>query len=118
MINQRHATGAAVLAGLLVGGGAYAARHEVAPHAAAFASERARLEQRHAGIPHVRLLRWSPPPHRKLHAPALGAPVPATTPAPAPAVAPPPPVAASSAPSTHTSPTGSSENDHEGGSDD
>jgi len=106
MSRQTNVAGAAVLAGLIAGGGVYAAGHRVSdPALAASAEARAAVTRTHLVVRHGALLHWHPPNVPKLRTPALSS---ATTPLPAaiPQAAP-VPVVAASAPSTHTSPAGS-----------
>jgi outer membrane murein-binding lipoprotein Lpp len=121
--------GAAALAGLLVAGGAYAARHDVGlgPAVQASAAARARLEQELAPGRERRAathtLVWRPPhvPRIRVHAPPA-APAAASVPAPAyvtaaPALAAAPVTRTSPAPpTTRTSPVGG--DDEGGGGDD
>jgi hypothetical protein len=117
---QTNVAGAAVLAGLIAGGGVYAAGHRVSdPGIAASADARAILMDIHpTAFQRARLLRWHPVAvpkhvHIKVHAAAAAAP------APAPAVAVAAPVVAPSAPTTHTSPAASGDDGSEsGGGDD
>jgi hypothetical protein len=102
--------GAAILAGLIVGGGAYAARHGVgAPGTDASAAARSGVTRQIPKVPHVRLAEWHPVrlPHTatRVAAPVAVTPAPmATTPA--------------QAPVTRTSPAASGDDSGEGGSDD
>jgi len=116
--------GAAVLAGLIVAGGGYAARHDVGLGSGLQASAVARTQLEHEltlGRPRHRaphLLAWHPPRVPKIHvhprpAPAVVAAAPVfSTAAPAPVVAAAP--VAASAPVTRTSPVGGDD----GGGDD
>lgn len=71
MTRQPAVVGAAVLAGLIVGGGAYTARHGVSD-AALSSSARARSGlERQAGPLHVRLLHWHQPRVPATRPPAL-----------------------------------------------
>ena len=115
--------GAAVLAGLLVAGGSYAARHDVGLGSAlpASAGARIRLERELAAgyMPHHRrpgLLAWHPPHVPKIH---VRPPAPVTVVAAVPVAPPVAPIAApvpvaTSAPVTRTSPVGGDD----GGGDD
>ncbi len=125
MITHPSVAGAAVLAGLLVAGGSYAARHDVGLGSAlpASADARMRLEReltagyaRHERRPHV--LAWHAPHVPRIHVPRPPAPVAVVTAVPAAPVAvaatAPVPVA-TSAPVTRTSPVGGGD---DGGGDD
>lgn len=123
MIAHPSVAGAAVLAGLIVAGGGYAARHDVGLGSGLQASAVARTQLEHEltlGRPRHRaphLLAWHPPRVPKIHVHPRPAPVAAaapvfTTAAPAPVVAAAP--VAASAPVTHTSPVGGDD----GGGDD
>jgi hypothetical protein len=116
--------GAAVLAGLIVAGGGYAARHDLGLGSGLQASALARTQLEHeltSGVPRRRaphLMAWHPPRVPKIHvhprpAPVVVAAAPVvTTVAPAPVVAAAP--VATSAPVTRTSPVGGDD----GGGDD
>lgn len=111
--------GAAVLAGLLVGGGAYTARHGVdGPALAASAAARGGLIRQAPSVPRAHLHRWKPvhvPKHPRTAAPPPpAAPAPIATQA---AVAAPAVVATASQPTTRTSPV-ASDDSGEGGGDD
>lgn len=100
MSSQPYIAGAAIMAGLIVGGAAYSARHGVGqPSMSGSAAARAGVEARIPGIPRARLAEW--------HAPRIPAPSSRSL-APA-AVAAPTPVAAPSQgpPTTRTSPVSS-----------
>jgi hypothetical protein len=108
VISHPSVAGAAVMAGLMVAGGAYAARHDVGLGSGlqASATARVRLEQelplgreRHA-VRHI--LSWHPPHVPKIH--VHRAPTPVTIAAPTPTYVTAAPVAAA-APVTRTSPT-------------
>ncbi len=126
MIAHPSVAGAAVLAGLLVAGGSYAARHDAGLGSAlpASAAARARLERelsagyaRHHRQTH--LLAWQAPhvPKIRVRPPAPPVTVVATAPAPAPVATPVATAApvATSAPVTRTSPVGGGD---DGGGDD
>jgi hypothetical protein len=112
--------GAAVLAGLLVGGGAYTARHGVdGPALAASAAARGGLIRQAPSVPRAHLHRWKPvhvPKHPRTAAPppaaAASAPIAVQAAVAAPAV-----VATASQPTTRTSPV-ASDDSGEGGGDD
>src|SRR3954452_4054667 len=114
MSRQTNVAGAAVLAGLIAGGGVYAAGHRVGDPAAS-ADARAALTQVHPVVHRTELLRWHPP---AIPAPVGGGAASSPPAAPAQTVA--VPVVAASAPSTHTSPAGSGDegNETEVGGDD
>lgn len=111
--------GAAVLAGLIVGGGAYTARHGVdGPALAASAEARSGLTRQAPSVPRTHLKRWKPAhvpkrPPRAAAPPAAPAPtVPQTAPAAAPVV-----VATAAQPTTRTSPVASDDSGEGGGND-
>ena len=105
MSRQTNVAGAAVLAGLIAGGGVYAAGHRVGdPAITASADARAALVRVHPVVHHGTLLRWHPP---KTPKPAGGG-VPSQQPAVVSQAAP-APVVTASAPVTHTSPAGSAD---------
>jgi hypothetical protein len=110
--------GAAVLAGLLVGGGAYTARHGVdGPALAASAAARGGLIRQAPSVPRAHLHRWKPvhvPKHPRTAAPPPAASAPIAIQA---AVAAPAVVATASQPTTRTSPV-ASDDSGEGGGDD
>ena len=112
--------GVAVLAGLIVGGGAYTARHGVdGPALAASADARSVLTRQSRSVPRAHLERWKPvhvpkPPTRA--AAPSAAPAPATTVTPAAAA--PVVVANASQPTTRTSPVASDDSGERGGGDD
>jgi hypothetical protein len=112
--------GAAVLAGLIVGGGAYTARHGVdGPALAASAAARGGLIRQAPSVPRAHLHRWKPvhvPQHPRTAAPppAAAASAPIAVQA---AVAAPVVVATASQPTTRTSPV-ASDDSGEGGGDD
>jgi hypothetical protein len=128
VITHPSVAGAAVLAGLIVAGGSYAARHDVGLGSAlpASADARMRLEREltagyagHHRRPH-HLLAWHAPHVPKIHVRPPAPPVAVVTAAPAPVVvaAPavaPTPVATSAPATTRTSPVGG---DDGGGGDD
>ena len=110
---------AAVLAGLIVGGGAYTARHGVdGPALAASAAARSGLIRQAPSMPRAHLHRWKPvhvPQHPRTAAPPpAAASAPIAVPA---AVAAPAVVATASQPTTRTSPV-ASDDSGEGGGDD
>ena len=117
MLQPTTITGAAVLAGLIVGGGAYTARHGVdGPALAASAATRAELTRTAPTPPRAHLIRWNPVhvPQR----PRVAAPPPAATPPIATQVAAAPVAVATAAPpTTRTSPV-ASDDSGEGGGDD
>lgn len=121
MSRQTNVARAAVLAGLIAGGGVYAAGHRVSdPAITASASARATLAGVHPVVRHGGLLRWHPPKMPKTPktptapAPAQGLAIAATS------QAVPAPVVAASAPTTQTSPAGSGDDgtEAEAGGDD
>jgi hypothetical protein len=109
-----------VLAGLIVGGGAYTARHGVdGPALAASAAARSGLIRQAPSMPRAHLHRWKPvhvPKHPRTAAPppAAAASAPIAVQA---AVAAPVVVATASQPTTRTSPV-ASDDSGEGGGDD
>jgi hypothetical protein len=111
--------GAAVLAGLIVGGGAYTARHGVdGPALAASAAARSGLTRQAPSVPRAHLARWKPvhvPKHsRPPAAPPSAAPAPFVT---QPAAAAPVAVATASQPTTRTSPVSGDDSGEGGGND-
>ena len=118
MTSHPSVAGAAVLAGLLVAGGSYAARHDVGlgPALQASAAARLRLEQElPMGLPRratIHTLQWHPPHVPRIHVqprPPASAPTYATAaPIATPAVAATAPVTRTSPapPTTRTSPVG------------
>ena len=117
MSRQTNVAGAAVLAGLIAGGGIYAAGHRVGdPALTASADARTTLLRVHpTATRHPHLLAWhpvEPPKHTRPHAaPATSVSAPAVAAASV-------PVAVASAPATHTSPAGSGDDGTESGGDD
>lgn len=110
MNTQPAVAGAAILAGLIVGGGAYAARHGVgAPGTDASAAARSGVVRQIPDGPHVRLAEWHPVrvprPAAPVAAPVAAAPTPVVT-------------APASAPVTRTSPAASGDDSGSEGSDD
>ena len=124
MIAHPSVAGAAVLAGLIVAGGGYAARHDMGLGNGLAASADARIQMEHKlvlGPPRhraPRVLAWHPPHVPKIHThkpppvAVAAAPVYTTAVAPAPVVTAAP--VATSAPVTRTSPVGGDD----GGNDD
>ena len=105
MAKQPYVASAAIIAGLLVGGSAYSARHGIGqPPADAASAARQGIAGQIPAIPHVRLAEW----HAPRLPPVTAPPQPTTQPV---AVAPVPVAATvSSPPVTRTSPA-ASEND-------
>jgi hypothetical protein len=109
--SQPYVAGAAIMAGLIVGGAAYSVRHGVGqPSTSGSAAARAGVEARIPGIPHLRLAEWHPP-----RIPALSSRsfAPAAVPAPTPVVA-----ASQEPPTTRTSPVSSDDGEHQEAGDD
>ena len=112
MNTQPAVAGAAIIAGLIVGGGAYAARHVVgAPGVEASIAARSGLVRQIPDVPHVRLAPWHP-----VRLPRAAGRVTVTPP---PAVAPTPVATApAQAPVTRTSPAASGDDSSGEGGDD
>ena len=62
MNRQPYVAGAAIVAGLIVGGGAYTARHGIGqPPVDSAAASRSSVAGQIPRVPHVRLAEWHPP---------------------------------------------------------
>ena len=66
MNRQPYVAGAAIVAGLIVGGGAYTARHGIGqPPVDSAAASRTSIAGQIPRAPHVRLAEWHPPNSRR-----------------------------------------------------
>jgi hypothetical protein len=124
VITHPSVAGAAMLAGLIVAGGSYAARHDVGlgnglgASAAARASLERKLPLGREGRGQSHQLTWHPPHVPKIHVRSQAAPSPVmVSAAPVTTFAAPAPVAASQ-PVTRTSPVGGDDGSGDGGGDD
>ena len=107
---QPYVAGAAIVAGLIVGGGAYTARHGIGqPPVDSAAASRTSIVGHIPRVPHVRLAEWHPPKIPKVTVRVVA---PAVTSAPAPVAA-----VSSPAPVTRTSPVASGDDGEEAGDD-
>lgn len=110
MNRQPYVAGAAIVAGLIVGGGTYTVRHGIGqPPVDTAAGSRNSIVGHIPRVPHVRLAEWHPPQISKVTVRVVA---PAVTSAPAPVAAVPSP-----APVTRTSPVASGDDGREAGDD-
>ena len=87
MNRQPYVAGAAIVAGLIVGGGAYTARHGVGqPPVDSAAASPSSVAGQIPRVPHVRLAEWHPPKIPKVTVVRAVAPVATSAPAPVAAV--------------------------------
>ena len=103
MNRQPYVAGAAIVAGLIVGGGAYTARHGIGqPPVDSAAASPSSVAGQIPRVPHVRLAEWHPPKIPKVTVVRAVAPV---------------AVVSSPAPVTRTSPVASGDDGQEAGDD-